>query len=230
MEYRDQTDDQVTVDAAHAIAKYGVGVKCATIPPDEARVEEFHLERMYRSPPEQGVDLYYPSKKIAYQCKSVESGKSGDFNVTKAVESIEAAKRVKVDVGWERYTLCTNVAISGASEATLKRALPNIEILPNSYWTQLCERYQVEVERNFRQLLELPRTKILEAISNRFVDNYSDQLAEKLEQDSFDVFSHSNRNDTTYRVPVSGDFTCGDILPIFREFFKLPESKKISSE
>ena len=50
IEYRDQTDDQVTVDAAHAIAKYGVGVKCATITPDEARVEEFHLKRMYRSP------------------------------------------------------------------------------------------------------------------------------------------------------------------------------------
>jgi isocitrate dehydrogenase len=40
----------VTVDAAHAIAKYGVGVKCAAITPDEARVEEFHLKRMYRSP------------------------------------------------------------------------------------------------------------------------------------------------------------------------------------
>jgi hypothetical protein len=50
IEYRDQTDDQVTVDAAHAIAKYGVGVKCATITPDEARVKEFGLKRMYRSP------------------------------------------------------------------------------------------------------------------------------------------------------------------------------------
>ncbi len=50
IEYRDQTDDQVTVDAAHAIAKYGVGVKCATITPDEVRVKEFNLKRMYRSP------------------------------------------------------------------------------------------------------------------------------------------------------------------------------------
>jgi isocitrate dehydrogenase len=50
IEYRDRTDDQVTVDAANAIAKYGVGVKCATITPDEARVKEFNLKRMYRSP------------------------------------------------------------------------------------------------------------------------------------------------------------------------------------
>ena len=50
MEYRDETDDQVTVDAANAIKTYGVGIKCATITPDEARVEEFNLNRMYRSP------------------------------------------------------------------------------------------------------------------------------------------------------------------------------------
>jgi isocitrate dehydrogenase len=47
---RDATDDQVTVDAAHAIDEHGVGVKCATITPDEARVEEFGLKQMWRSP------------------------------------------------------------------------------------------------------------------------------------------------------------------------------------
>ncbi|HMM63647.1 MAG TPA: NADP-dependent isocitrate dehydrogenase [Mesorhizobium sp.] len=47
---RDATDDQVTIDAANAIKKYGVGVKCATITPDEARVEEFKLKKMWKSP------------------------------------------------------------------------------------------------------------------------------------------------------------------------------------
>src|SRR3546814_3020880 len=47
---RDETDDRLTVDAANAIKKHGVGVKCATITPDEARVEEYDLKRMYRSP------------------------------------------------------------------------------------------------------------------------------------------------------------------------------------
>ncbi len=50
MESRDDTDDQITIDAAEAIKKYGVGVKCATITPDEARVEEFGLKKMWRSP------------------------------------------------------------------------------------------------------------------------------------------------------------------------------------
>jgi isocitrate dehydrogenase len=50
IEYRDQTDDQVTVDSARAIKQYGVGVKCATITPDEARVKEFSLKKMWKSP------------------------------------------------------------------------------------------------------------------------------------------------------------------------------------
>ena len=50
VEVRDQTNDKITVDSANAIAKYGVGVKCATITPDEARVEEFKLKRMWKSP------------------------------------------------------------------------------------------------------------------------------------------------------------------------------------
>jgi isocitrate dehydrogenase len=50
IEQRDRTEDQITVDAANAIKEYGVGVKCATITPDEARVEEFGLKKMWRSP------------------------------------------------------------------------------------------------------------------------------------------------------------------------------------
>jgi isocitrate dehydrogenase len=50
VENRDATNDQVTVDSAHAIKKYGVGVKCATITPDEARVKEFNLKQMWKSP------------------------------------------------------------------------------------------------------------------------------------------------------------------------------------
>ena len=50
MEHRDATNDQVTIDAAHAIREYGVGIKCATITPDEQRVQEFGLKQMWKSP------------------------------------------------------------------------------------------------------------------------------------------------------------------------------------
>ena len=50
IEHRDATNDQVTVDSANAIKKHGVGVKCATITPDEARLKEFNLKSMWKSP------------------------------------------------------------------------------------------------------------------------------------------------------------------------------------
>lgn len=50
IENRDKTDDQVTIDCANAVKKYNVGIKCATITPDEARVEEFKLKKMWKSP------------------------------------------------------------------------------------------------------------------------------------------------------------------------------------
>lgn len=50
IEYRDKTNDQVTVDCANAIKQYNVGIKCATITPDEARVKEFNLKQMWKSP------------------------------------------------------------------------------------------------------------------------------------------------------------------------------------
>lgn len=50
IEYRDETNDQVTIDAANAIKEFGVGIKCATITPDEARVKEFNLKQMWKSP------------------------------------------------------------------------------------------------------------------------------------------------------------------------------------
>jgi isocitrate dehydrogenase len=50
MEHRDATDDKVTIEAAEAIKRHGVGIKCATITPDEARVKEFHLKKMWKSP------------------------------------------------------------------------------------------------------------------------------------------------------------------------------------
>lgn len=59
IQYRDETDDQVTVDAAHAILEHNVGIKCAGITPDEARVEEFGLKRMYVCLPTTDIERIY---------------------------------------------------------------------------------------------------------------------------------------------------------------------------
>ncbi len=94
---------------------------------------KFKTDEIYvRNPPEQGVDLFYPTQKIAYQCKSVESGKSGDFNSTHAISSYNAAQQHQQAIGWVEYALCTNVDITGTAEATLRSAIPNLTILLSS--------------------------------------------------------------------------------------------------
>jgi isocitrate dehydrogenase len=81
LEYRDQTNDQVTLEAAEAIKKYSVGVKCATITPDEARVEEFHLKQsraapfLYISLPFQPRGLHLPYVRV---CMGVPSPKQAE--------------------------------------------------------------------------------------------------------------------------------------------------------
>jgi hypothetical protein len=183
-----------------------------------------------RHPPEQGIDLYYPTKQIAYQCKSVESGKSGDFNVSKALDSIKSAKSAKAKAAWKEYVLCTNVDITGTAEAKLTEKLPNIIIRPRSYWQNLCEEFSTYVEKNFRLLLTIPQKRVVDTISQAFYANYSDKLKAMLNKNSFEVFLYSNRHDKIYRVPVSPEYKVEDLLHILKWFFGLPGPRTIESE
>lgn len=183
-----------------------------------------------RHPPEQGIDLYYPNKQTAYQCKSVESGKSGDFNVTKALESIKSAKSAKPKVPWKEYVLCTNVDITGTAEAKLREELPDIVIRPRSYWQKLCEEFKTYVERNFRLLLTIPADRIVDTINQAFYDNYSNELKAMLSKESFEIILYSNRHDKVYKIPVAPEFKVEDLLHILKWFFKLPGPRTIDSE
>lgn len=183
-----------------------------------------------RNFPEQGIDLYYPTKKIAYQCKSVNSGKSGDFNVTKAINSIKSAKKVKNVVGWEKYAICTNVDITGASEVKIREELSDAIIHPKSYWQNLCEKYHQYVERNFRIILDIPPKRLMDTLNDSFYSGYSYKMKKDLKKDSIDIFLYSNRQDKIYRLPVSPYFKVKDLLQILRGFFKLPESDTFESE
>ncbi|MCC3261746.1 hypothetical protein [Paenibacillus polymyxa] len=183
-----------------------------------------------RNPPEQGVDLYDTTDKIAYQCKSVESGKSGDFNVTQAVNSLKSALAIKDELGWNTYILCSNVNVSGSAENKLKEIFPDIIIKSQNNWESMCEKYSDKVERNFNRLVKIPSERVVASIKEEIYDSYSADLINKIEKESYDIFLFTNRYDTIYKVPVSPDFSIGQLLNILRIFFKLPESKQISSE
>ena len=183
-----------------------------------------------RNPPEQGIDLWYPSARIAYQCKCVESGKAGDFNVTKAIESVISAKAARHVLGWEKYVLCVNVPVTGGAEKRLKEVLPDIDVMSESVWLSLCEKHPLDVERNFRKLLDVPQNRFVSAISNTFSVRYNEELRQQLEDSPFDIFLYSSRQDSVFRIPVAGSFTAGDVINILRNFFRLPKPATFSDE
>lgn len=82
IEHRDKTDDQVTIEAAEAIQKYNVGIKCATITPDENRVEEFKLKKMWRSP--NGTIRY-----SGILCRTINIGNISKFPTCWLLEMVE---------------------------------------------------------------------------------------------------------------------------------------------
>ena len=177
-----------------------------------------------RSPPEQGIDLYYQSKNIAYQCKSVESGKDGEFSVQHAIESMKSAKKAKKDLKWKKYVLCTNVDITGIAEKKLRSEMSDCIVLSKSYWQNLCEKFSPHIKRQFRLLLELPRPKAGLIATGPVHAYYPDRLKAKLGRHPFEILLYSEIGDTIYELTVSNSIKVKDILAVLESFFNLPKS------
>jgi len=181
-----------------------------------------------RLPPESGVDLFFPEQKIAYQCKSVETGLTSGFNLTKIKESYNSALSIKSSLGWDKYIVCLNIDLTGIQEANLKKELPDTIILTKSYWTTLCNKFSVAVQENFRRLIPIPQKMVEEEITESFYSKYSDHLKELLKTDSFNLLFYSNRHNSVYRIPVSKKFKVIDLLNILINFFDLPPAKEFT--
>lgn len=185
-------------------------------------LDEDVSEIQVRAAPEQGVDIYYPGKQIAYQCKSVESGRSGDFNVTKAVKSYEAALAIMGSLPWKEYVLCTNVDLTGTTLATLKDKVPDVRVLGASYWQQLCEKFAVAVARNFQTVINIQPSFL--SIGNGIpeIDAMLSELPAEGDPGVFLINLYSNLHDTIYRVPVRSDLKIKTLLDAIMRLFDLP--------
>jgi hypothetical protein len=181
-----------------------------------------------RLPPENGVDLFYSDSKIAYQCKSVETGLTSGFNLTKIKGSYEAALTIKSSLDWEKYVVCINTELTGTQQENFAKVLPDAKIFSRSYWTTLCQKYSIAIQENFRKLIPIPPKTVEEQISMGFYSNYSDSLKSLLNKDSFDLMFYSNRHNSVYRIPVSKEFKIEDLLHILRGIFQLPPATKFS--
>ncbi|MFK7797143.1 MAG: hypothetical protein AB8E82_06790 [Aureispira sp.] len=174
-----------------------------------------------RSPPENGVDLFYKSKKIAYQCKSTQSSLDPKFNITKAVDSLKTAIKAKEEIGWEEYHLCTNIEITGKQQNTLEKVFPDIKFKPLSFWMEMCEKYPSKVRKNFRQLVKTPtRSSPIDKIDS-FEKFYTEIQREKLLKDSFTILLYSDKMEKVFEFKVSKNFTGNDLIEIIRKRFSL---------
>jgi len=181
-----------------------------------------------RLPPENGVDLFFSDQKIAYQCKSVETGLTSGFNLTKIKQSYISALSIKSSLGWDKYVVCINTDLTGTQAENFKNELPNVTILTKSYWTTLCNKFPAMVQGNFRKLIPILPKTVEEKITDGFYSNYSDHLKSLLKTNSFDLLFYSNRHNSVYRIPVSKEFKVKDLLHILRGIFKLPPPTEFS--
>ena len=187
-------------------------------------------EIFVRSPPEQGVDLFYPTRQIAYQCKSVESGKSGDFNATHAIASYQSALTHQASIGWVQYALCTNVDVTGTALTKLQSAIPGLIVLPASHWVGLCEKHPLAVERNFRVVVDVQPRHVsyrdeLGDVSVIFGDPPAQANAE-----CYSVLLYSNRHDAIYRLPVRASMTVGELVSALCDLFRLPDQATFDND
>jgi hypothetical protein len=181
-----------------------------------------------RLPPENGVDLFFPDNQTAYQCKSVETGLTSGFNITKIKNSYASAVTVKSSLGWTNYVVCINTELTGTQEENFKKELPGVTILTKSYWTTLCQKFPSAVQENFRRIISIHPQTLEQKIQNGFYNDYSNKLKSLLSAGSFDLLFYSNRHNSVYRIPVANDFKVSDLLHILQGIFNLPRATDFS--
>jgi hypothetical protein len=191
---------------------------CSLILNLENETTEIHR----RSPPDFGIDLFWQVQKIAYQCKAVASGKSGDFSATKAIASIQQAKLNRNITNWERYVICSNVEITGAQEEKIRRVLPSVEFLTPGYWRLACERHKNLITSRFRRLVRVSENTVATGINEKFLRSYVDELQRKFRKKSLTLLVYSNKRREIYEVPASPLMSVDDFLNVLISLFDLP--------
>ncbi|MGE7997603.1 hypothetical protein ACQKOF_02770 [Lysinibacillus sp. NPDC093190] len=181
-----------------------------------------------RKPPESGVDLFYQSKKIAYQCKSLEE--NSIYNITNSVKSLKSALQIKESLGWEKYVICANTELTGNQEATLKSLYANIEVKDKEYWIGLCKKYPYIVQENFKLLIDTPSNYICEKIKDSLVisENIKEILSEST--NCISTWFYIHKRDNIFKIPITLNMKIGDLIDFLRSIIGLPQEPIIDTQ
>lgn len=175
-----------------------------------------NIER--RKPPEQGVDLYFKEKKIAFQCKS--NLKDTKFNITNAKNSLLEAKKIQNLLPWETYYLCSNINLTGIQMEVLQQIYSNIEIKGQDYWVGLCKKNYKLVQNDFRSLIGISNERITKDLNIQTNFNNIDWL---LNDDPINILLYSEKNYEFYELNISKNASIKDLLKILRCIFNFGE-------
>jgi hypothetical protein len=183
-----------------------------------------------RIPPDRGIDLFWQAEGLAYQCKAVESGFTGDFQTAHVKTSIKKAQEYQTQIGWRKYALCTNVDLTGPKTETLQQMLPDIEILPAGYWTDLCQRFHEQIADRFRLLIPVAPVHVqraTQAINQIYLRNYLPQMQEYTQTPLLNMLLYLDSYKHIFDIPIPSTFTAHEVLLMLRELFELPGPKYI---
>lgn len=181
-----------------------------------------------RTPPDRGVDLFWPAEGIAYQCKAVESGLTGNFQTAHVKKSLKQALDYQAQIGWRQYALCTNVDLTGPQEETLLQIYPTMKILRCGYWTELCRRFHEQIADRFQLLIPVAPMHIQQAvqdINQLYLRTYLPQMQEYLQEQLTPILLYSDKYKHIFEFSIPSTFTAHEIMLMLRGLFKLPSPK-----
>lgn len=176
-----------------------------------------------------GVDLYDPKRKIAFQCKSIKSGRAGDFNLTAIGKSYEDAKRNQGRIGWEKYAVCINVDLTGRQLDTFRETFPDVEIFTASYWLSLCHRFETAVRGDFRHLIQMPRDAVIGRLEDSLLNYRLTRSLKSLNLKYCKILFYTNLHNTIYEIEVPSNLTIRDLKLILLKMYKFPNPVKSSN-
>lgn len=182
-----------------------------------------------RKPPEQGIDLIWQTEGIAYQCKSVEH-ELGKFRIDKAKTSLKTALEHQSHIGWKKYTICTNVTLTGTQEMILRRLWSDIDIYDYSRWQNLCRRFHEHIADYFCVLIPIVPVYIsneIKKINQRFATDFLPRFSSHEPLIHVLVGLHAYQNAFDLQIPAS--FTAQEFLLLLKELFLLPDPITVSA-
>lgn len=174
--------------------------------------------------PDKGIDIWRPTPRLAYQCKSNENGCRGSVDISKAISSCDQAIKARTSFPWKTYFLAFNASVTGSAYAKLmdycKANDVAIEILTAEYWSELAGKHISAIEQYLDYRLLLSEADVKRAFEKaRYYDEYVKQFTEQIQEAPTTIRLCNNRSPVVFEFTFSLDLTIEELLEFGKSVF-----------